>query len=289
MRFIWVSVMATTAFLGGAKVALAQDESERTFRTAPTFLVLLGLMEAKEDDGKEPIMQSDRPDAAFSSVNVPRGRLQLEMAYTYTHDRSEGANFRSHSFPELDVRYGLLEWLELRMGNNLTSEGVPGQYDSGAQDTILGLGINLTQQKKLVPESRIIVQMAVPTGASAFTADEVLPGAIYAYCWDVTEKLSFAGTTSVNRARDPSGAFYTEWFQDANIGYAPNEKLSLFAEVFGFFPSGARDADTLPEYYFDTGLSYKIRPNFQWDIRAGVGLNRRADDYFIGSGLVVRF
>lgn len=49
-------------------------------------------------------------------------------------------------------------------------------------------------------------------------------------------------------------------------------------------------ADTArPEHYFDGGFTYLLRNNMQFDVRAGVGANAAAVDFFAGSGLCVRF
>lgn len=49
-------------------------------------------------------------------------------------------------------------------------------------------------------------------------------------------------------------------------------------------------ADTVkPQHYCDGGLTYLISSDVQWDIRAGLGLNDAADDFFVGTGLSIRF
>ena len=53
--------------------------------------------------------------------------------------------------------------------------------------------------------------------------------------------------------------------------------------------AGAEDPGARPEYYADGGFVYRINNNFQLDIRAGIGLNRYADDFFAGSGFAVRY
>lgn len=47
--------------------------------------------------------------------------------------------------------------------------------------------------------------------------------------------------------------------------------------------SGAPDPVSL-----DGGLTFGIRDNVQLDISAGVGLNRAADDWFVGAGVAIR-
>ena len=39
----------------------------------------------------------------------------------------------------------------------------------------------------------------------------------------------------------------------------------------------------------DGGFTLLLNNDVQWDVRAGVGLNDNADDYFAGMGLSLRF
>ena len=52
-------------------------------------------------------------------------------------------------------------------------------------------------------------------------------------------------------------------------------------------PSGANIAHT--EHYFNGGFTYLINNDVQFDVRAGTGLNNAADDFFVGTGLSIRF
>jgi hypothetical protein len=64
------------------------------------------------------------------------------------------------------------------------------------------------------------------------------------------------------------------------------EKLHTFNECFAFF---RRDfSDNRPQYYYDSGWTFLVTPNFQLDWRAGLGLNDAADGFFTGCGLTIR-
>ena len=43
------------------------------------------------------------------------------------------------------------------------------------------------------------------------------------------------------------------------------------------------------EHYLNGGFTYLQTNNVQWDIRAGLGLNDRSQDFLCGAGLSVRF
>jgi hypothetical protein len=238
-------------------------------------------------DLDEPLV-TDRPDFTESSSTVGLRVAQIEFGYTYTHDNDGAARTTSHSYPEALLRYGMLaEWFELRIAQNFVSETTAGVKQSGAEDLYLGAKIALTPQECYLPESAVILQTTVDSGAAPFTAGEVLPGANFVYSWDVTDSISTAGSTQLNRAIDEAtGRAYTELAQSWTVGLSLSERVGAYAEWYAFFPHSADTA--VSEHYFNGGLAFLINDDVQWDVRAGVGLNDAADDYFVGTGLSIR-
>jgi hypothetical protein len=186
------------------------------------------------------------------------------------------------------------DWFELRIGQNFgqTLENLAGaeSQSSGADDLYLGCKLALTEQKKSLPETALIVQTTVPTGASSVSAGEMLPGLNYLFGWDIIDDcLSAGGSVQANRAKDDAGHSYVELAQSMTVGYTLTQKLRMYTEWFAFVPTSALAADVGPEQYFDGGFTYLVTNNFQLDIRAGVGLNDHADDFFAGAGFAVRY
>ncbi|MBC8351399.1 MAG: transporter [Planctomycetes bacterium] len=232
---------------------------------------------------------TDRPDFTEASSTVGRGVGQLEFGYTYTFDNDGTDQTIGNSYPETLLRYGIFaEWLELRVAWNYANEEVNGAGVSGSEDLYLGFKIALTPQECLLPEMAIIPQMTVPTGHNAFSADEVLGGVNWIYGWEINDVISTAGSTQFNRAIDETTtASYTEFAQSWTAAYTLTDRFGGYTEWFALFPSSADTAK--PQHYFNGGFTYLITDDVQWDIRAGVGLNDAADDYFVGTGLSVRF
>jgi len=109
---------------------------------------LLGLDSATLD---EPLI-TDRPDFTESTDAVPRGHLQLEAGYTFTYDREKLDRTRDHTSPEILLRIGLVDRLELRLGwagyswteTRFETESEDGdriireEWSQGANDAIIG-------------------------------------------------------------------------------------------------------------------------------------------------------
>jgi Putative MetA-pathway of phenol degradation len=243
-------------------------------------------------DLNEPLV-TDRPDFTEAPVTVGAGVIQLETGYTFTYDNQDGDRTRNHSFPESLFRIGMFaDWFEFRVEWNYAIEdfeiGGIEDRNSGAEDMTLGVKLALTPQECMLPETAIILQMSLPTGADAFSADEVLAGFNYLYGWDITEELSMGGSTAVNGATDDETAdIYTQFSQSWTFNRSLGEQVTGYVEWYVLVPISADTNRT--QNYFNGGFSVLLNDNVQWDIRAGVGLNEAADDFFAGSGLSIRY
>ena len=243
-------------------------------------------------DLDEPLV-TDRPDFTEASVTVGRGVAQLEFGYTYTYNNDAGESVRSQSFGEPLLRYGILaDWLEFRIAlfpvEERTRSAGMSNAAGGTEDLYTGFKIALTPQEGILPEMALIPQMNIPTGSNAFTSNNVEPGVNWIYAWEINDCISTAGSTQGNRRiDDTTGEAYLEMAQSWTVAYSLTDDLGAYTEWFALIPSGADTVKT--QHFFNGGFTYLISNDVQFDIRAGVGLNDAADDYFVGTGLSIRF
>jgi hypothetical protein len=247
------------------------------------------------EPAEEPLA-SDRPDFTEASSTVGKGRIQLEAGYTFVRDRSFGVTRTSHSYPEALLRIGAVtDWLEFRVGQNLghfqTGTPLGGTLrTNGAEDLYLGVKLGLTEQKRLLPEVALVLQTTVPTGHDEFTSGKMEPGFNLLYGWDVVPDLvTFAGSTQANRVYDEARHGYVELAQSLTVGYTLTDRLGAYTEWFAFFPTGAVAPGVTAQHYANGGFTFRVTPNFQLDVRAGLGLSSSADDFFAGTGFAVRY
>ena len=190
-------------------------------------------------------------------------------------------------------RIGMLaEWFEFRVFYNydINDQTFPSGnhlHLRGSEDLELGAKICLTPQEGILPAMGLIPVMSVPTGAPGITEGEVMPGLQWAYQWEFNKKVSLGMTTFVERQRDDLGNIFVEFAQSGSFDIELTKKLAMYNELYLISPTGRTDEQV--QYYYDGGFTYHVTNNLQLDIEAGVGLNRAANDYFAGSGLVVRY
>lgn len=278
----------------GAKTLMAWTASAPRPREADQRDAASPQKPASPGPEEEPLA-TDRPDFTEASSTVGKGRVQLEAGYTFARNREGGVTTTTHSYPEALLRVGALaDWLELRVGQNFgnsKSDSPDGAFSAGGtQDLYLGVKLGLTQQKGPLPEMALVLQSQVPTGHREVSAAKLLPGANLLYGWDVIEdRLTLGGSSQMNRAIDDTQRGYVEVAQSLTVGYTLTKKVGAYSEWFAFLPAGAQGEGVTAQHYFNGGLTYRLTPNIQFDVRAGVGLSRTADDYFAGTGFGVRY
>ncbi len=242
-------------------------------------------------------LQADRPGFTVSTVTVGRGVVQLESGYTYTLDNAGNIHQSEHEFPDTLWRIGMFaEWFEWRIEYNYeilnTTIDRPfqpslHQHLSGSEDLILGCKIALTPQEGILPEMCLLPEMSVPSGAPGITSGLTLPELIWGYSWKLNEKLSLTGLTSIGKNTDDLGFAFTEVDQALSLQIQFTKKLQGYVEWYVLAPSGRTTERT--QHYSDGGFAYLVTNNIQLDIECGVGLNAAANNFFAGTGFVIRF
>ena len=248
--------------------------------------------EENKDEEKEEPLESDRPDFTDSSTTVGFKRFQIESGYTYTHGEPGDPRADTHDLPELLLRYGVAERLELRLAwdegmvfsrrTNLVGRVITAD---GSTDLAMGFKYALTKQLQWRPQSALIVEITAPAGSPAFSSRQVDTRLNYLYSWELNKRLSLNCSTG-NTWTSESGDRLSVFHQSASVEYELTERFHVFNEWFAFYPSDS--SDNRPQHYYDSGFTYLLTPNFQLDWRAGLGLNDAASGFFTGCGLTIR-
>ncbi|TVQ64979.1 MAG: transporter [Phycisphaerales bacterium] len=227
----------------------------------------------------------DRPDGTESVQTVPRGRTQIETGYTYTTNKDRGEREHRHEAPEILVRFGLVDNVELRLewpGYVWTdSDG-----RSSADGADFGVGMKVTLHDDADDPFRygVLFGATFPTGGGEATEGDVVPELLLLLSYDLTDRLEIASNLRIDAPISDRGR-YLGFGATLALGYELTERVGVYAEYYGFY--GASKVG--PEHYANTGATYLINDNLQLDARIGAGLNDRADDLFVGAGVIVRF
>jgi hypothetical protein len=258
-------------------------------------LVLLGLLSAaplaaQNFSGLQEPISPDRPDFTNGPSLVAPGHLQLETGYTYTRTGPE----RASSLGEILLRYALDDRWEARLGlgsYDWIDSGVPGERRiSGFEDPFVEVKIRLNEAEakhrvRGVPAMGLLVQTTVPVGSRALTSDVWQPTAVLALHWDLPADGSFESNLGYSYAADGSQRF-DQFFASASASFSLSDHWGSYLEAYGFSKESENGSATT---YLDTGLSYLLSKDVQFDVRVGTGLDSPHPNWYAGLGAAVRF
>ncbi len=236
-------------------------------------------------------IETDRHEFTPSVLVVPKGMIQFESGYSFF----KGGDETAHTFPELLVRYGLTENIELRFRYNEVWE-FGEEHREGSEDLRIGTKLRLNDQYRLIPEASLILTLTAPTGSDDWTIGKTEFAADYVFGWEISDKAEIYGSTGI--ATDGIGDFdflpeaadgdFVVFSESISIGYEFSERITGYAEFFGLFTHGYGDNED-NQVYYNMGMDYYFTDDFLIDFRVGTGLTSDSSDFFCGVGGGFRF
>lgn len=245
-------------------------------------------------EGEPDHIETDRDSFTPATTVAGRNRFILESAYSFIDNRDVA---ETHSFPELIGRYGVSDWLELRLGANYevgggsnpisNSGGAIGDLEGGGVETeakvFYGFKVALTKQDGWTPRSAAIVHGNTPTSGRE-TATHLV--ATYVWGWTLAEGWEW---DSAIRYGDGSaeGDNFNRWASSTVLKTEFVEDWMAHIEYFGIFTDGR--ADELSQSYISPGIHHLLTPDLEVGVRFGWGLGGDAANFFSNAGVGLRF
>jgi hypothetical protein len=236
-------------------------------------LLISGHVATADESG---VIIAERPGFSSSTATLDPSVVQVESGYQYTHDGGS-IDFDDHTLPFLLMRFGLVENVELQFSwagyswTEASNINVNGTNDAG-----VGVKWQLNNSDATVPVA-LFAGLSLPIGTDEYSNDSVDP-TVGAF-WSYSAGMDWFGTVLLGESDG-----------DLSIGNAVginipvNADTGAFVEYFGNYARGGG-----PAHYLNGGFAYLPRNDLQLDVNAGLGLNSRAADLFIGFGIAYRF
>lgn len=229
---------------------------------------------------------TDRPDQSESPYIVTKNRIQIEAGVVSENDEPVKDNKTSVlTAPEVLIRYGLADNIELRAGMSFLSSkytyNSSSESSSGLSPLSIGTKIKIFNEKKSLPQTSLILNVTLPfKEKSKFQSDYI--GCEFKFTMQNTLSKRFNLTYNL-------GGQFGEGFPGAigiytiSLGANIIKNLSAFAELYGFTLQ-----KNSPDHRADFGITYVVIQNIQADLSFGLGISKKSPDYFIGGGVSVR-
>jgi hypothetical protein len=253
----------------------------------------------RQRDPFEERIETERHDFTQSAVTVGRGIFQVESGYTFFYKDADEVIETAHAAPEMMLRAGLSEDIELRVRWNHVWISTDEEEDlSGAEDMRYGLKLQLTRQPSegWLPTSALEIRGTAPTGHAAFSTDQAEFSLDLIYQWELSEGFTFAGSTGYGTngfgdfgliPEEPTSENFNSLTQSAVFGTELTESNTAYAEWYGIYSGGLEDEFVVS--VFNVGVDHYLTQDLLIDIRAGMGLTNDSDDFFAGVGGGYRF
>jgi hypothetical protein len=211
---------------------------------------------------------TDRPDATESPNTVPIKSLQIETGAFNDSYKDMNVTYETRGYHTTLLRYGLLERLELRVGWHF-EEGktkTDGIYDqditSGFSPLLLGVKVEIVKENGLLPTIGLLGHLMLPfTAASDYRPETTGIDFRFSFGHTLCERSSIGYNIGAQWGDDSSEASYVYTLV---YGYSITKKLGAYAEVYGDIPE-----DNRANHYWDVGLVYLVKNNFQLDATLG--------------------
>jgi hypothetical protein len=246
------------------------------------------------DAQQEREIETDRDSFTPALSNVDQGLLMVESSYSFIDNRDAA---ETHSLPELLLRYGLTENVELRFGTNYEVGGEPNAVSSGSSQVgqsitgeleqeskvIFGIKALLLEQDGWAPKFNMIIMGNTPT-SGVETASRLIVTSTFG--WELPNEWEWASAIRYATGRVEEDDFNT-WAPSTVIKIPLGERLNIHAEYFGLFSDGKEIESA--RNFFSPGVHYLITSDLEVGIRTGWGLNDQSAKFFSNVGLGWQF
>lgn len=217
----------------------------------------------------EPVISADRPSMSTGTDVMPKSKVQWETGVGY---ESEGGA-ATYTLNNTLLRYGLVDWAEIRVGMDLLHEG----STTGLSALNVGTKISLVENRGWIPAISLLANLQCPRiGSSAFTPSHLAPQLYVLFQNQVTSWFNVGynvGAEWDGTLAEPST------FAAVCLGFSITESLGCFVESYNYFHSLGNT------YAMDLGLNWVVTRNLQLDLAANLNLQNTGNYLMISGGV----
>ena len=238
-------------------------------------------------------LSTDRPDLTESPHTVDAGWFQLELDIaSYLEDSTATERFRALGIGVFNFKAGVLHNVDVQLilAPYVREETV--DRGTGVKTTVSGSGDLMVRVKWSFwgndeGETALAVMpfIKIPTASSDLGNRRVEGGVIVPFGMDIGGGWGLGLQAEVDLFRtDANTGDQVIFVFTAVLGRDLTERLGMFVEVFGAFPTEDSTVVT-----FDFGFTYSLGPNVQLDVAVVVGVTDAAPDVVVFVGISLRF
>lgn len=216
---------------------------------------------------------TDRPDQTESSSTIPKNSIQIEAGFL--SGNGENKFDEQLLIPTTLIRYGLTRIIELRLGEQIEYKpnGINSKTNFGISDLELGAKIQILRKENINTEIAFLSHIILPTGTDILSINKI--GTINKIAF--SHSISTVFNIGYNLGYNYFGKGKGDFTYSSVLGIKVSEKIGTYVEIYG-------ELTEFKDFVvnFDSGLTYLLRPNLQFDFSFGLGLNKKMNYLAIG-------
>jgi hypothetical protein len=236
---------------------------------------------------------TNRPDVTEAPFTIDAGHVQVELSFLeFTHDNDRGLLEDQFNVLPADVRVGVLNNFEVDVMfepylNSLVHGRAPAsQRQTGTGDTQIRGSLNLWGNDGGKTAGGVLAFVSLPTASGGFETNHVEGGVILPIAFQLPGGFDAGAMLECDFDRNAANDGYgVDLIHTITVGHDLLPHLGAYVEYVGISPIST---DRTYLSYFDTGLTYAITQNVQFDVGVNFGISSRADDYTVFTGFSFR-
>lgn len=250
------------------------------------------------DSGGLRDLTTDRPDVTESPFTVDAGHIQIEttlLGYTRSRRDASGRATDTYEFATSNLRIGVTERLEVDVV--WQPYGIADQRGSGPASRGIGsvdLRVKLNLWGNDGPAGpgdtalALLPYVTLPTdGDNGIGESEVAFGLIVPLAIELGDGFGLGLNAAANFTRAPDDTTYdAAVLTSASLAYEWTDRLGTYAEAVWEFSRAPGEGDVVT---LDTGFTYALGENWQFDAGINIGVTRAADPVAPFIGISARF
>lgn len=224
---------------------------------------------------------TDRPNVTDAVALLPTGTFQVELGYF--RESSNDGDLVNRTSPNINIKYGLTEWIELRVLTNYLNSNADtpaGEIEaSGLTPIAISPKVRLLETESWLTNVTLSTNFILPsTGAEEFQNDHLNVG------YRLLLENNFGSLNwSHGIGTDWDDDTDASWSYSSALGTSFAQDWGTFIEIYGTFGNGI-----LPTHGANAGILYLLTTDIQLDASFGIGLNDNTPDFFASFGFAWR-
>ena len=210
---------------------------------------------------------SDRPSQTDSPLVIDKGYIQIETGISVEEIQSDINSL---------VRIGVFDGFELRINSNyIINDEISFQKKSSFNDFEIGSKFRILENDEKNTNIGFLTYLSIPTAPEVFSYNEYGFINKLLFSHNMTSDSEIGYNIGYNKFANYDGLFTYSLIYGKSLG-----SFSTFFELFGNSSSNNSNLN------FDSGLTYIVDNDRQFDLSIGKGLNN--DLFFVNLGFSFR-